>query len=316
MEWDFFLSHATEDAESVAEPMAHVLSALGYKVWYDDFELRVGDSLLQKINRGLANSRFGILVLSPYFLAKGWTNAELAALFARDLSEQRVILPIWHRVGKPEVLRHYPLLADRLAVSTELGLKEVCKQIVRSAFPEEERKSGWLQPPLGREEVRNRFRRLLDRGASVEDIRLFVSAHDLEIFGGLASHRIVPRDIGAERLCDFVTVEGESSDFSQFAAHIYVLDDAAIAEEALLARAAVRLAEVERQSTKINSLLAADRARARPARLPPKSVRITSTWIHLYGTPRTCHRLAARRSATGSRLRTSIGEIVRRAAQC
>ena len=82
-EYDVFISHASEDKEGVVRPLAHVLRRGGLKVWYDEFELRIGDSLRRKIDMGLARSRFGVVVLSRSFFGKGWTNYELDGLVTR-----------------------------------------------------------------------------------------------------------------------------------------------------------------------------------------------------------------------------------------
>jgi hypothetical protein len=82
---DFFVSHATED-KAVARPLAERLRRAKYKVWYDEFELRLGDSLRESIDQGLAASRYGILVLSPHFFAKPWPKEELDALTTLRMS--------------------------------------------------------------------------------------------------------------------------------------------------------------------------------------------------------------------------------------
>lgn len=73
-EYDVFISHASEDKDDIVRPMANALVSEGLTVWYDEFELRIGDSLRRKIDRGLAKSRVGLVVLSHAFIAKGWTN--------------------------------------------------------------------------------------------------------------------------------------------------------------------------------------------------------------------------------------------------
>ena len=60
---DAFISHATEDKDVVVRPLAQALIDQNLRVWYDDFELRIGDSLRREIDRGIAHSRFGIVVL-------------------------------------------------------------------------------------------------------------------------------------------------------------------------------------------------------------------------------------------------------------
>jgi len=115
---DAFISHASEDKEDVVRPLAEALQILGFDIWYDEFRLTVGDSLRRSIDRGLSRSRFGIVVLSPAFLEKQWPQYELDGMVSKEMEGRKVILPIWHRVSKNEVMRYSPTLADRLALST------------------------------------------------------------------------------------------------------------------------------------------------------------------------------------------------------
>jgi TIR domain/Domain of unknown function (DUF1883) len=71
-EFDVFISHAAEDKRAVVRPLDEALEARGVKVWFDEFELRIGDSLRRRIDFGIARSRFGLVVLSPSFFAKNW----------------------------------------------------------------------------------------------------------------------------------------------------------------------------------------------------------------------------------------------------
>lgn len=87
--YDVFISHASEDKETVVRALARALIAEGLKVWYDEFALRIGDSLRQKIDKGLARSRVGLVVLSPAFVCKGWTNYELDGIVTRAVSAQQ-----------------------------------------------------------------------------------------------------------------------------------------------------------------------------------------------------------------------------------
>ena len=83
-QWDVFISHASEDAESVARPLADALRRRGIEVWLDGSELKIGDSLNEKIDEGLANSFYGVLIVSPNFIAKQWPRRELNALMAKE----------------------------------------------------------------------------------------------------------------------------------------------------------------------------------------------------------------------------------------
>ena len=65
--YDVFISHATEDKDDIVRPLAEALINQNLRVWYDEFELRLGDSLRRKIDVGLTQSRFGIVVLSHAF---------------------------------------------------------------------------------------------------------------------------------------------------------------------------------------------------------------------------------------------------------
>ena len=117
-EYDVFISHASEDKDEVVRPLANALRNEGLRVWYDEFELKIGDSLRRKIDKGLANSKFGIVVLSKDFIKKGWTNYELDGIITKAVSGEQVILPIWHNISKKEVIDFSPSLADKLARNT------------------------------------------------------------------------------------------------------------------------------------------------------------------------------------------------------
>jgi hypothetical protein len=118
IEYDVFISHATEDKDEVVRPLAHALVEKGLKVWYDEFELKIGDSLRRKIDKGLSHSKFGIVVLSNNFIKKGWTNYELDGIITKANTGEQIILPIWHNITKKEVIDFSPSLADKLARST------------------------------------------------------------------------------------------------------------------------------------------------------------------------------------------------------
>lgn len=129
MRYDVFISHASEDKARVAIPLAHQLKKLGLRVWFDEFELTLGDSLRRSIDHGLSESKFGIVILSPNFFRKEWSKRELDGLVARDDGREKVILPIWHNITKDEIAKLSPLLADKLAVPTSHGIKRIAEQV-------------------------------------------------------------------------------------------------------------------------------------------------------------------------------------------
>jgi hypothetical protein len=118
--WDVFISHVSEDKESFVRPLAVALRRLGVEVWYDEFVLRPGFSLSESIDKGLTESRYGLVIISPSFLSKskGWHRHELRGLVNRDVREDHVIIPIWHGVTEEAVRAVSPPLADKLAIIT------------------------------------------------------------------------------------------------------------------------------------------------------------------------------------------------------
>lgn len=113
--WDVFVSHASEDKETVAVPLTAALRSRGIRVWLDKFELQIGDSLRAKIDEGLANCRHGVVVLSENFFRKHWTGIELDGIFANREISGGEILPIWYGVNKSRVRQFSPSLAGLFA---------------------------------------------------------------------------------------------------------------------------------------------------------------------------------------------------------
>jgi hypothetical protein len=129
-EFDVFVSHAGEDKDSVVRPLSQALRDRGLEVWFDEFELRIGDSLRRKIDAGIARSRFGIVVLSPAFFAKEWPQYELDGLVTMSVSGKQVLLPLWHGISKDEVMSQSPSLADIVALRTsDYSIAEIAEEI-------------------------------------------------------------------------------------------------------------------------------------------------------------------------------------------
>jgi hypothetical protein len=117
--YDVFVSHASEDKDFV-RPLVRAIRRARIKVWYDENALLWGDELRKSIDRGLLNSRYGIVVFSKAFLKrKRWTEHELNGLFAKERDGRKVILPIWHKITDRELLRYSPAFSDRIAMITK-----------------------------------------------------------------------------------------------------------------------------------------------------------------------------------------------------
>lgn len=130
--FDLFISHASEDKEAIARPLYAALTAAGVSVWFDEAELRLGDSLRRKIDDGLTRCRYGVVILSPRFFAKPWPQRELDGLVARETaSGEEAILPIWHDVDHNAVLKYSSPLADRFAGRTQDGIPALVAEILR-----------------------------------------------------------------------------------------------------------------------------------------------------------------------------------------
>lgn len=135
--YDLFISHASEDKDEIVRPMATILERLSVRVWYDEFSLQLGDSLTASIDKGLRQSRYGLLVLSKAFIGKNWPDFEYRSLLTRQIDGESVILPLWYGVTKEEVKAYSLFLTDikGLAVSRD-NMNVVIPAIVKVVRPD------------------------------------------------------------------------------------------------------------------------------------------------------------------------------------
>jgi TIR domain len=131
--FDVFLSHASEDKDFVRD-LAAALRQRGVTYWLDEIQLRLGDSLREMIDKGLASSRYGVVVLSSYFFAKKWPQRELDGLLSMEI-DRKVILPVWHEITVEEVSRFSPSLAGRYAAKASEGVDAVADKILQAITP-------------------------------------------------------------------------------------------------------------------------------------------------------------------------------------
>jgi len=137
MEYDVFISHAWEDKNIFVRPLADLLQKFGLSVWYDEFSLKVGDSLSRSIDKGLSNSHYGIVVLSKAFIIKPWTEYELRGLITKEVGKGKVILPIWYEITKDEIAQFSPTLADKVALLTEkLNTTQIALALLEQIRPD------------------------------------------------------------------------------------------------------------------------------------------------------------------------------------
>ena len=114
---DTFLCHAWDDRKGPAKELHDLLESLGVSVWFSEKDVVLGSSLLREIDKGLANSKVGIVLVTPAFLrrveAEGIADKELSALLARDL-----LVPIVHDTTYEALREVSPLLGSRSGLST------------------------------------------------------------------------------------------------------------------------------------------------------------------------------------------------------
>ncbi len=129
---DIFISHASEDKACIAKPLADALINAGFKVFYDEYSIALGDSLRRKIDEALSACSYGIVILSKHFFAKEWPQKELDGLAARETSSgKKIILPVWHEIDQQFIAKFSPTLADRLGISSSAGINVIVDQVKR-----------------------------------------------------------------------------------------------------------------------------------------------------------------------------------------
>lgn len=115
---DIFLCHAWDDRKGPAKELHDLLESRGVSVWFSEKDVVLGTSLLREIDKGLAKSRVGIVLVTPALLsrvrAEGIADKELSVLLARDL-----LVPIVHGTTYDALREVSPLLGSRSGLSTE-----------------------------------------------------------------------------------------------------------------------------------------------------------------------------------------------------
>lgn len=114
---DVFLCHAWDDRKEAAKELHDLLESKSVTVWFSEKDVLLGTSLLREIDKGLAKSRVGIVLVTPALLkrisAEGIAEKELSALLARDL-----LVPILHNTTYEALRDVSPLLGSRSGLST------------------------------------------------------------------------------------------------------------------------------------------------------------------------------------------------------
>lgn len=130
---DVFICHASEDKDGIVRPLVEACAQAGISCWYDEAEIQWGDSITQKVNEGLAKSRFVIVVFSPAFAGKNWPQRELNAVLNQEASTGEVkVLPLI--AGSPaerqEVLDRFPLLNDKRYLPWDGNVRGIVSELL------------------------------------------------------------------------------------------------------------------------------------------------------------------------------------------
>jgi hypothetical protein len=129
---DAFICHDHRDKSEFGDPVYEQLARMPLKIFYDKYSIRIGDDLVEKIERGLAECKFAIILVSKTFLEnKAWASHEMRALIHRQIAEGRkkLILPIWIDVSSEEVRARSPMLAKIAAQRFQDGVEELAREI-------------------------------------------------------------------------------------------------------------------------------------------------------------------------------------------
>ncbi len=110
---DVFISHAGPDKDTIVRPFVERLAEREISCWFDEAELRWGESLLEKISKGLTASRYVLVFITEAFLDRPWPEAELRSALSHEISSGTVrVLPIF-ACEEQKVLSRHPFLRDK-----------------------------------------------------------------------------------------------------------------------------------------------------------------------------------------------------------
>jgi len=143
--YDLFISYSSEDRETFVRPFAKQLRKSGFRLWYDEFELKPGDRLSESIDYGLSHSKAGIVVLSPSFLGRQWPKRELSGLTSLQMHGKGTLIPLLYGISISELLEFSPPLADVKCLIGGHGIEKNIEEIERVVKPS---KSLWDEMPI------------------------------------------------------------------------------------------------------------------------------------------------------------------------
>ena len=138
---DFFLSYKRKDEPNFVEELADAVQSRGYQVWYDEFEIKPGDSITASIERGLNNSLIVVLVLTRNYF-EGWSEQERRAAYHLFMSQKTRLVPLWIGIDASYVSQKAPFLSDLAAIVVDMtaptAIENVCIKLEKLVKPKEQ----------------------------------------------------------------------------------------------------------------------------------------------------------------------------------
>jgi EAL domain-containing protein (putative c-di-GMP-specific phosphodiesterase class I) len=135
---DIFICHASEDKPDVVCPLYERLESEGFNIWYDEAEIKWGDSITEHVNWGLIHSRYVVVVLSESFLEKRWPNREFNSVVNTESSSGVVkVLPlvVGDDLIQKKIIEAYPLINDKRYLKWSNNQSEIVEELYK-IFPE------------------------------------------------------------------------------------------------------------------------------------------------------------------------------------
>jgi uncharacterized protein YjbI with pentapeptide repeats len=131
--FDVFISYASEDKETIVRPLGRKLQEMGYAVWLDESEMEGGEELVTSLDSAMLRARVGVMVVSPAFVGKKWTQYEVDRLLQMSRESGKKLLVVWHKVDEERVRAWSAAIAGRRAFATErYDINQLALQLARA----------------------------------------------------------------------------------------------------------------------------------------------------------------------------------------
>jgi len=124
-----FISHASEDKQPFVRELAEAFRTVNIDVWYDEYEIKLGMSIRESVDKGLSSCDIGLLILSPNYFKKKWTIWELNGFIQKMLSGSAMLIPILYNLTHEDLLTISPALSDILSLSSEEGIISIVQKV-------------------------------------------------------------------------------------------------------------------------------------------------------------------------------------------